>query len=77
MGTVKAIVATMNSAWSSMYMTCRLRSPSSPLSLHQMLFAFCAFFESSLYDVMTSGSFNNLCRRSTLTMRKYITCHSV
>jgi hypothetical protein len=41
----------VNSAWSSMYMTCRFRSPSSPLSLHQMLFAFCAFFESSLQTV--------------------------
>lgn len=49
-GTARAMVATVNAAWSSMYMVGRFWSPNIPLSLHHMLFAFCAFFESSLMN---------------------------
>ena len=48
MGTASAMVATVNMAWSTMYMNKRFWSPSKPLKRHHRLFAFCAFFESSL-----------------------------
>ena len=50
MGTVSAMVATVNKAWNKMYMNMRFWSPSKPLKRHQRLFAFSAFFESSLQN---------------------------
>jgi len=48
MGTVRAMVATVNMPWRKMYISMRFWSPSNPLRRHHMLFAFWAFFESSL-----------------------------
>ena len=48
MGTVRAVVATVNMPWRTMYINKRFWSPSKPLKRHQILFAFWAFLESSL-----------------------------
>lgn len=48
MGTVSATVATVNRAWKAIYINKRFWSPSKPLKRHHKLFAFWAFFESSL-----------------------------
>ena len=50
MGTVSAMVATVNMPWRKMYISMRFWSPSNPLKRHHMLFAFWAFFESSLWN---------------------------
>lgn len=59
MGTVSAMVATVNNAWSRIYMKRRFCSPSKPLNLHHMLLAFCAFFDSSLVHKQFSNNHTN------------------
>ena len=50
MGTVSAVVATVNMPWRKMYINKRFWSPSKPLKRHHKLFAFLAFLESSLWN---------------------------
>lgn len=63
-GTVSAVVATVNIAWSRMNINIRFWSPSNPLNRHHMLFAFCAFFDSSLSHHTNSISMSHLCLNS-------------
>lgn len=50
MGTVSAMVATVNMACKRAYISMRFGSPSTPLRRHHILFAFWAFLESSLWN---------------------------
>ena len=55
MGTASAMVATVNMPWRKMYISMRFWSPNNPLKRHHMLFAFWAFFESSLWTIQLNN----------------------